>query len=269
MKKLLQNLIKKSGYQAIPDSSDPLLGELLSAYRQLRLAPPTGLQWQQRLARVAALSHLRNLLRELRIECVLDVGANSGQFGRALREMGFGGRIISFEPMSQARSALEDVAKDDARWEILSVALGSETEKKTLKVFSDDTFSSLHGIKDTGVEIFGEYVTVAQEQEVSVERLDVLWPKLFPHEKDPVILLKTDTQGHDLQVLQGAEISLGKVAAVLTEAAIEPIYENAPVLDDISSYLKERGFHPSGFYPLSHRPDSLAMIELDAFFVRV
>lgn len=268
MRKFLQNLIKKSGYQVIPDSPDPLLAELLCAYRQLRLAAPTGLQWQQRLSRVAASGHLRNLLRELRIECVLDVGANSGQFGRALREMGFSGRIISFEPMNQARSALEGLAKDDPCWEILPVALGSEAEKKTLKVFSDDTFSSLHGIKDTGVEIFGEYVTVAREQEVSVECLDTLWPKLFTGNKYPVVLLKTDTQGHDLQVLQGAGISLGKVSAVLTEAAIEPIYENAPVLSEIASYLEERGFHPSGFYPLSHRPDSLAMIELDAFFVR-
>lgn len=244
------------------------MGELLQAYRELRLAAPTGLHWQQRLARVAALGHLRNLLRELRVECVIDIGANTGQFGRALRQIGFHGRIISFEPMDHARRELEASAANDTSWEVLPLALGATSETKTLKVFSDDTFSSLHSIKKTGAQIFGDYVRVAQNQDVLVERLDAIWPRLFLERKPGVILLKTDTQGHDLEVLHGAELSLAKVVAVLTEAAIEPIYEDAPGLGDVTMYLEERGFRASGFYPLSHRPESLSMIELDAFFVR-
>ena len=39
--------------------------------------------------------HLEALFRRLEIDCVLDVGAHLGQFGRLLRGWGYRGTIIS------------------------------------------------------------------------------------------------------------------------------------------------------------------------------
>lgn len=47
-----------------------------------------------------ATEHLVGLLERYQIETVLDVGANEGQFGAALRHSGYHGRLISFEPAS-------------------------------------------------------------------------------------------------------------------------------------------------------------------------
>ena len=46
--------------------------------------------------------HLATLLRRLRIECVVDVGAHHGEFGLSLRRQGYSGRIVSFEPASES-----------------------------------------------------------------------------------------------------------------------------------------------------------------------
>jgi SAM-dependent methyltransferase len=47
--------------------------------------------------------HLAALLPQLAINCVVDVGANTGQFGAMLRRIGYAGRIVSFEPLRARR----------------------------------------------------------------------------------------------------------------------------------------------------------------------
>lgn len=251
----------------MPQSSDPVLKDLLLTYRQLRTCHSTA-ERQHRLAKVASLGHLKDLLQVHQIQTVVDVGANVGQFGTSLRNVGFQGRIVSFEPMPQARRKLEEVAVAHPPWKVFPTALGSRPEEKKLQIFNDDTFSSLHSMTQSGRDIFGAYVQAQGEEVVHVETIDRLTEGNLKQEIQGPVLLKTDTQGHDLEVLQGSLQLLRQARVVLTEAAVEVIYEGAPAFPEILEFLRQQGFEASGFYPFSHRPETLAMVEFDAFFVR-
>src|SRR5271168_2015317 len=63
--------------------------------------------------------HLRELLARLDIDCVLDVGANAGQYRDFLRDrVYYDGPIISFEPVSRHVDALRERSRADRNWHI-------------------------------------------------------------------------------------------------------------------------------------------------------
>src|SRR6185503_14223092 len=60
---------------------------------------------KRRLNLLPEQTHLRRLLAHLDVDCVFDVGANTGQYAEMLRRRaGFRGRIVSFEPIPEAAS---------------------------------------------------------------------------------------------------------------------------------------------------------------------
>ncbi len=48
------------------------------------------------------------------IRTILDVGANDGHFGSEMREQGYRGRIVSFEPIPSVFKKLKPVAQFEA-----------------------------------------------------------------------------------------------------------------------------------------------------------
>src|SRR5688572_30716617 len=78
--------------------------------------------------------HTARVLAELGIECVLDVGANVGQYGDMLRAIGYTGLIVSFEPVDATFHELSRHAAEDANWRTIQMALGAEDGEATLNV---------------------------------------------------------------------------------------------------------------------------------------
>lgn len=70
------------------------------------------------------------------IDLVLDVGANIGQFHDEIRRDGYGGDIISFEPLSNAIAERRRRA-EDARWQLRQLALdGHRIEEYSFVAFA-------------------------------------------------------------------------------------------------------------------------------------
>jgi hypothetical protein len=58
------------------------------------------------------------MLNHARVDLLLDVGANVGQYAMRRIETGYSGRIVSFEPLSGPRAALEKEAAGHPNWSI-------------------------------------------------------------------------------------------------------------------------------------------------------
>jgi len=267
--RVVRRILRTLGIEILHRTDDPVLSQLLIVRETLRVTPDLP-AWKRDylLANLAARAHMQAILDRLAINLVIDVGANNGQFALGLRTFGYSGRIISFEPQSALCASLRAAAIGDDRWEVQSIALGETVAELKLNIFRDTSLSSLHAANTTGRERFPDYFHLDHTESVSIYPLDDLIASLRLDDPDARILLKTDTQGHDLAVLRGARTVLARSLAVVTEASIKPIYQGAPGYGDIIHYLNDAGFSLSGIYPLAHNEHDMSLIEMDCCFVR-
>ena len=78
--------------------------------------------------------HLMDLFERCAINCVIDVGANVGRYGALLRNGGYRGRIVSFEPAAETFAELEKASDGDPDWQALRMALGARTGSMLLNL---------------------------------------------------------------------------------------------------------------------------------------
>src|ERR1043166_4605980 len=109
---------------------------------------------------------------EAKVATVIDIGAHVGEFGQVLRRGGFAGRIVSFEPWSEAHVKLVQTAAGDANWTVVPpMALGSTSGRSTLNVAKNGVSSSLLPVGRESVEAEPGSASVGEE-EVAVATLD-------------------------------------------------------------------------------------------------
>lgn len=211
--------------------------------------------------------HLRELLASQRVDCVLDVGANVGQYRDFLRDrVLYDGPIVSFEPVGRHIEILRQRAREDRDWHVEGYALGARSGAMPINVMASDQFSSFLEPDTTRVSDYGELNVPCRTEVVVVRTLDQILPTLRSQLGFFRPYLKIDTQGYDIEVLHGAEESLPAINALQTEASVIGIYKSMPSYMDTIRYLNERGFEITGLYPIS-RDRALRLVEFDCVMV--
>ncbi len=228
---------------------------------------------RERAARDKSLSnwllveHLREVLRRYRIDCVVDVGANRGQYACLLRGAGFSGRIVSFEPVPEIFAQLATAAEGDSRWQVHQMALGQESGELEMNVWPG-TLSSALPPSQFGAKRYDALRDVHVER-VPVRRLEDLLPDLVPDPAAPPrILLKLDTQGFDLEAFRGLGAAGGHVVALQSEVALLTIYEHMPRMPEALAVYEAAGFEITGMYPVSREHRTARVLEYDCVMVR-
>lgn len=212
--------------------------------------------------------HLAQLLRFHEVNCVIDVGANVGQYGELLRNIGYRGRIVSFEPVEAPFAALRARRPRDEQWVKLRSALGAEDGAKEINVFGSSELSSFHdpAFDRVAWEHAGSSL-VERTETVPMARLDSVIDRCVEGVPVPRVHLKLDTQGWDLEVLKGATRSLEIVETLQSELSVLPIYQGMTPWRDALSAYESLGFDLTGLFPVS-LDDRLRVIEFDATMSR-
>jgi FkbM family methyltransferase len=211
--------------------------------------------------------HLGELLAHLEVDCVLDVGANVGQYHDFLRnKVLFEGIIVSFEPVSRHVALLQERAQRDPHWHIEPYALGARDGSLTINVMVSDQFSSFLEPDNSRVHDYDALNVPCRTESVAVKTIDAVLPDLQARHGFKRPYLKLDTQGFDIEVLEGSRQSLVGIPALQSEASVIGIYKGMPGYMDTIRYLGSRGFDITGLYPVS-RDRSLRLIEFDCVMI--
>lgn len=202
------------------------------------------------------------LLDTYNIDLVVDIGANSGQYGRSLREIGYKGRIVSFEPLAEPFSRLKQWADEDGRVIAINSAIGDTDGEVEFNVAGNSTSSSVLEMLPSHAEA-APHSKMQGKELVKIARLDSVFGEYYSGGKT---LLKIDTQGFEMAVLSGAEVTLGKVDALQIEMSFIPLYQGQALFIDVYTYLISKGFRMVDIDPMFVHPETGEMLQADAFF---
>jgi FkbM family methyltransferase len=214
--------------------------------------------------------HLKVLFGRLGIDFVLDVGAHRGDYVRLLRDIiGFRGRIASFEPGADSYAELQSACGADERWAGHRYALGRSEGTAALNGFARTEFNSFLEPTEYGRANFrGKADVVMKSEVVAVKRLDDVFDDVIAHVGDPHVHLKVDTQGYDLEVLEGAAAVIDRVLSLQVELSVKSVYRDQPTFPEAWARILDLGFEVTGLFPVSSDLDRLRLVELDGVFLR-
>jgi FkbM family methyltransferase len=198
------------------------------------------------------------------VTVVLDVGAGIGQFGTWLRDEGYNGRIVSFEPVPETFARLELRSAADPSWSPTNLALGDRDGKTVVNVAGNLWSSSLlpMTLAHEAAEPASAYV---REESVRLARLDSL-SVVEPNDR---AYLKIDVQGAEHAVLDGAAGEFDRVVAVELELSLVELYRGQALLPVLHERMRTNGFSLVWLGDAIFRdPESDEILAVDGIFVR-
>jgi FkbM family methyltransferase len=205
-------------------------------------------------------------LRQFKIDLVLDVGANRGQFGTDIRQGGYMGKIVSFEPLSQAHRELLSASAADSMWEAYPrCALGDHNGEVEINIAGNSQSSSILPMLEAHRSAAPESAYEGKEI-VPIKTLDAVAGQYLKDARSP--FLKIDTQGFEWQVLDGARHTLPHIKGILAELSLVPLYDGQHLWREVIDRLEAEGFTLWAFTPVFSDQVSGRTLQVDGIFCR-
>lgn len=207
-----------------------------------------------------------DLCKKQKVSVMLDVGANIGQFGFKMRELGYEELIISYEPQLECRGTLASNVLPDPNWIALpNMGAGSTHSQLTLNITANNFSSSFYETHDNHLR--AEPLTKAVRKELA--------PVLPLHASLPsgiakrVGALKIDTQGYEMEVLKGLGDAFPFLSVIQVELSAVECYVGAPSMEEVEDYIQNTlGFKRVMLAPGYYDPNTNEVQQYDGVYVR-
>lgn len=239
----------------------------MDRFTVLRLARRFGLDIRRYGPYQDPFYRLLQSLRRENVTVMLDVGGNVGQYGERLRIAGYQGRIISYEPLSEAHAALVRKAAHDAQWIVAPrCALAAHGGITKINIANNSQSSSILAMLHRHQQGDPQSGYIGSES-VSLMTLDDALDAV-PDLTAASLGLKIDTQGYEAEVLKGLQNWSDKIKVMQLEMSLVPLYESASTFDDLFQSVVKRGYRCISIEPGFIDPNTAEVLQVDAIFQR-
>ncbi|MEW9571159.1 FkbM family methyltransferase [Rhodanobacter sp. Si-c] len=239
----------------LPTTLDKLATRMLRAF---------GYTLTKRKRLLMPLDRRQRLMEFHSIDLVIDVGANTGQYGKSLRNLGYRGSIVSFEPMAHAFRELNTTARSDGNWVALHSGLGDSEEDVELHISENSISSFILPMLSTHEKFAPNSRYIASEK-IHVSTLDNVFEEISGDARN--IWLKLDVQGYENRVLHGAKACLQRMKLIQLELSFRPLYSDQTNFTETCCMLESFGFDLVGIEPGFMDYSTGELLQADGIFL--
>ncbi len=204
-----------------------------------------------------------------KIDCILYVGANHGQYFEQLRTNFPEVPIFLYEPDPELISKLEIRLEHEHNYILKNCAVGSKFERKPFYLTS----------MESNLRLSSSLLKMAPKHEewskdsiqTNAIEVDVIPLDSEDFAKYSSIYLKIDVQGYELEAFRGAEELLNtKIVAIDTEVSFHELYFEEANWLKLCTYLDEKRFNIFGIDPWGiYYRNYGELLQADLQFVKV
>ena len=201
----------------------------------------SNLNWIKMLFKgVAPNIEVINLLPKDKINTIIDVGSNKGQFILLSKKFYPNCTIYSIEPITEIFNKLKKNFENYNKIKFYNLALGNKnTIKKIFITKRQDSSSILKPRKN----IHTSYNLINNQKIKIIKSSEIL----TNHQIKKKILVKIDVQGYEIEVLKGFGKKIKNINYILIEVTKGKIYKKQPSYVEIYKFLKKKNFKQKSY----------------------
>jgi len=195
----------------------------------------------------------RSSKRDLQINTVIDIGASNGCWSEICTVAYPKAEYLLVEAQKEHEQDLIKYCQTKTKSSYVIKAAGDKIG--TIYFDNSDLFGGLaHNTK-----------TIDSLVEVSVTTID---SEVKNRNLQPPFLIKLDTHGYEVPILEGAANTLEFTNLLIIESYNFQIAENSKLFFELCEYLSQKGFYPTEMVDLTLREYDDVLWQMDIFFIR-